>query len=102
MATLVQFDFPMQGPWGDEMAVAYGELAQAIAATPGLRWKIWTENAETGEGGGIYLFDDDESAAAYVELHTARLQGFGVTGIRAKTFRVNEPLSALTRAPLGM
>jgi hypothetical protein len=69
MPTLVQFDFPMQGPWGDEMAAAYRELAELIAAAPGLRWKVWTENSETGEGGGIYLFDDDATAAAYVAEH---------------------------------
>ncbi|MGZ8687961.1 MAG: monooxygenase [Gaiellaceae bacterium] len=101
MPTLVQFDFPMQGPWGDEMAAAYRELAELIAAAPGLRWKVWTENSETREGGGIYLFDDDASAAAYVDEHTARLQGFGVTDIRAKTFHVNEPLTAITHGPLG-
>ena len=29
------------------------------------------------------------------------MQGFGVTDIRAKTFHVNEPLTAITRGPLG-
>ena len=52
-------------------------------------------------GGGIYLFDDEESALAYVEEHTARLEGFGVTDIRAKVFQVNGPLTALTRGPVG-
>jgi hypothetical protein len=101
MATLVQFDFPMEGPWGEEMAAAFGDLARLIEATPGLRWKLWTENAGTQEAGGIYLFDDDASAAAYVVEHTARLEGFGVTGIRARTFHVNEPLSAITHGPLA-
>ena len=44
MPTLVQFDFPMQGPWGDEMAAAFRDLATIIGRSPGLRWKIWTEN----------------------------------------------------------
>ena len=38
---------------------------------------------------------------AYVEEHTARLEGFGVTDIRAKLFQVNEPLTELTRGPVG-
>ncbi len=101
MPTLVQFDFPMQGPWGEEMAAAFGDLAELIAATPGLRWKVWTENSETGQAGGIYLFDDDATASAYVAEHTARLRGFGVTDIRARTFHVNEPLTAITRGPLA-
>ncbi len=100
MPTLVQFDFPMQGPWGEEMAGAFRELAELIAVTPGLRWKVWTENEADGLGGGIYLFDDEASARAYVEEHTARLAGFGITDVRAKVFAVNERLSAVTRAPL--
>lgn len=40
MPTLVQFDFPMQGPWGEEMAGAFHGLAEMIAETPGLRWKV--------------------------------------------------------------
>ena len=38
-------------------------MAELIATAHGLRWKVWTENSETREGGGIYLFDDDASAA---------------------------------------
>lgn len=101
MATLVQFDFPATGPWGAEMAEAYAGLAQDIAAAPGLRWKIWTENADAQMAGGIYLFDDEESARAYAEMHTNRLQGFGVSGIRALFFDVNEELTAITRGPVA-
>ena len=90
MPTLVQFDFPMAGPWGDEMAAAFGDLAGIIGRTPGLRWKIWTENEEEGTGGGIYLFEDDESALAYVEEHSSRLEGFGISDVRARLFHVNE------------
>ena len=100
MPTLVQFDFPMAGPWGDAMAAAFGDLAGIIGRTPGLRWKIWTENEAEGTAGGIYLFEDDASAQTYVEEHTARLEGFGVTEIRARTFHVNEPLTEVTRGPV--
>ena len=101
MPTLLQFDFPMQGPWGDEMAAAFRDLAVIIGRTPGLRWKIWTENENEQTGGGIYLFEDEDSARAYVEEHTARLEGFGVKDIRARVFEVNEPLTQMTRGPLG-
>jgi hypothetical protein len=100
MTTLLQIDFPMQGPWGDEMAEAFRPLAEQIERAPGLRWKIWTESAATGEGGGIYLFDDPESASRYLEEHTARLHGFGITDIRARLFDVNEPLTAVNHGPL--
>ena len=98
--TLVQFDFPYAGPWGDEMTAAMGDLAQDIAGETGLVWKIWTENQETGRAGGIYVFETPEAAAAYTEKHSARLAAFGITGINAQSFGVNDALSAITRAPL--
>jgi hypothetical protein len=101
MPTLVQFDFPTKGPWGDEMADAFRDLADIIGRSPGLRWKIWTENEDEGISGGIYLFEDDECALAYVEEHTARLAGFGITDLRATVFQVNEPLTELTRGPVA-
>ena len=100
MTTLLQIDFPYPGPWGDEMTAAMRGLAQSIAQETGLLWKIWTENAERQEAGGIYLFTDPASAQAYLTKHTQRLQGFGVTGIQAKVFEVNAALSQLDRAPV--
>ena len=100
MPTVLQIDFPMPGPWGEEMANAFGDLAGIIGRAPGLRWKIWTENEEEGVGGGIYLFEDDEPAKAYLEEQTARLEGFGISDIRAKVFDVNEGLTALNNGPV--
>lgn len=101
MTVLLQVDFPYQGPWGPAMSEAMGELAKSIAGEPGLLWKIWTENAERREAGGIYLFADRPSAEAYLTMHTARLQSFGITPVNAKLFDVNADLSAIDRAPLG-
>ena len=98
--TLVQFDFPFAGPWGDQMAEAMQGLAQDIAAEPGLVWKIWTENRAEGRAGGIYVFDTPEAAAAYRDKHSARLADFGITGIVAHSFDVNDALSQITRAPV--
>lgn len=100
MATLVQFDFKFSGPFGAEMTQALDGLARSIAAEPGLRWKVWTENEATGEAGGIYLFEDDARAGAYIEMHRERLAKFGITGINAKRFHVNEALTQLTRGPI--
>lgn len=97
---LVQFDFPFAGPWGREMAAAMADLAADIAAEPGLRWKIWTEAPEEGRAGGLYLFESRAEAEAYRDKHAARLEGFGITGIRALILDVNAGLSAITRAPL--
>lgn len=101
MPTLLQIDFPLDGPWGDEMAEAFRPLAEQIDLTPGLRWKIWTESPERGESGGIYLFDDPAAASRYLEEHTVRLRGFGITEIRARVFDVNETLTAVNHGPVG-
>lgn len=94
-------DFPVSGPWGEDMTRAYRELAETIARTPGLIWKIWTENEAAGEAGGIYLFEDEASLAAYLEEHTARLREFGIADINAKIFDVNEGLTGMTRGAIG-
>ncbi|ENO89190.1 monooxygenase [Thauera linaloolentis] len=101
MSVLLQVDFPYAGPWGDTMSEAMRELAESIAREPGLQWKIWTENRDAGEAGGIYLFADRTSAEAYLRMHRARLLGFGVPRVNAKLFDVNQTLSAIDRAPAG-
>lgn len=100
MKTLLQVDFPFDGPFGQDMAAAMKELAESIAREPGFIWKLWTENANTKEAGGIYLFEDEASARKYLEMHTARLKGFGVRVVNAKVFQVNEALSAIDHGPV--
>ena len=94
--TILQFDFKYNGPWGDEMSVALADLARDIASEPGLIWKIWTENQETGEAGGVYLFADKESAQVYQRKHSARLVEWGFSDFHVLVFDVNMPLSAIT------
>ena len=99
--TLLQIDCPANGPWGDAMATPYSGLAEVIAQTPGLLWKIWTEDEATQCTGGIYLFVDRPLVEAYLAIHTARLASFGITDIRTKLFAINGPLTAITRgAPI--
>lgn len=99
MAALVQFDFPFPGPFGAALAAAVSELAQSIRNEPGLRWKIWTENDETKEAGGIYVFDDRAAAQAYVQKHSERLKSFGITSFNVKIFDINEALTRITNGP---
>ena len=51
MPTLVQFDFPMQGPWGDELAVG-GAREEQPGVVPDLAvdrpgWTLHVVNART-------------------------------------------------------
>lgn len=97
---LLQIDFPYNGPVGKEMVEAFADLASSISKEKGLIFKIWTENEDTKEAGGIYLFEDLLSLEAYLKMHTARLQSFGIRDIRSKIFEVNEALSKITKAPI--
>lgn len=97
---LLQMDFPFQGPGKEEMDRTLQDLANSIAEYPGLIWKIWTVNEDTQEGGGIYLFEDEDSLNAYVQMHTERLKGFGVSAVNAKIFDIPEVLTNITRGPI--
>ncbi|NLY12142.1 MAG: monooxygenase [Gammaproteobacteria bacterium] len=100
MLTLLQIDFPFEGPFGEDMHHAMQDLAQSISQEPGLIWKLWTENPATQEAGGVYLFSDAQSAQNYLTMHEARLSASGVKGIRAKLFSVNTPLSKICNGPI--
>lgn len=97
---ILQIDFPVDRSTSTEQTAELIPLAQLIAEAPGLIWKIWTENPETKEAGGIYLFADEPSLDAYLEVHTQRLKGLGIEQINAKKFQVNEPLTQITHGNL--
>lgn len=97
MATILVFEFPSDGPFGADAVAAYQGLAEHISQEHGLVWKVWTESADRGVAGGVYLFDNAEDAQRYTAFHTERLAGFGITQIDARSFDVNEGLSAITR-----
>ncbi|HBY9527454.1 TPA: monooxygenase [Klebsiella aerogenes] len=98
---LLQVHFAFSGPFGDEMSTQLAELAQSINQEPGFIWKIWTENRATQEAGGIYLFEDEQSAQAYAKKHAARLRQFCVQEMFYKIFDVNLPLSQINHGPLN-
>lgn len=100
MKYLLQIDFPYSGPFSGEFFDAMRELAEDIATEPGLVYKLWTENEETQEAGGIYVFDNQGDANRYLEKHTQRLTSFGFKNIKSKVFIINEALSAITKASL--
>lgn len=97
---ILEFDFSFNGPWGTALAGAMQGLARDIAAEPGLLWKLWTENEAEGRAGGIYAFESNAARDAYEAKHRARLEAFGIDEVSIRRYDINEPLSALTRAPL--
>lgn len=97
MAKLLQLHFAFQGPFGQAMSEQLQGLARSINQEPGFLWKIWTESEKQHEAGGIYLFESEETALAYLEKHTARLKNLGVNDVEYKLFDVNVPLSQINK-----
>ncbi|WP_053361425.1 monooxygenase [Bacillus sp. FJAT-27251] len=100
MAYVLQMDFNMEGPFGDEMAEAFSGLAKSINDEEGFLWKIWTENPDTNEAGGIYLFETKETASKYLDKHSKRLAQFGIADVNAKIFAINSKLTGITQGPV--
>lgn len=100
MAYLLQVDFKMDSPFGDEMTKGFSDLAKSINEEAGFIWKIWTENPETNEAGGIYIFETKETAEKYIAMHTKRLAGFGIEDVNAKIFTINSDLTEITNGPV--
>ncbi len=101
MAVVLQVDFTMDGPFGAELSQAFEGLARSIGQEPGFLWKIWTEDADARQAGGIYLFDTRENAQRYLEMHSRRLAQAGVRDIRARIYAINEVLTAINKGPVG-
>ena len=99
MTYILQVDFKMDGPFGDEMVEAFAELAKSINNEEGFIWKVWMESPETNEAGGIYNFETRETAESYLKMHSKRLTESGVTDIKAKIFAVNTKLTLINKGP---
>ncbi|MEK3889085.1 monooxygenase [Bacillus sp. FSL K6-3431] len=100
MAYILQMDFTHTGPFGEEMTAAFSDLTKSINEENGFLWKIWTENAQTNEAGGIYAFETKEDAEKYLAKHLKRLSGFGVKNVNAKIFDINTSLTEINNGPL--
>jgi hypothetical protein len=79
-------------------------MAQPISGVPGLVWKIWLLNEAGREAGGIYLFESQEAAQAFV--NSDAVKSFAshpiIANVNAKLFTPDEALSKITRGPLGV
>ncbi|WP_436937751.1 monooxygenase [Staphylococcus xylosus] len=100
MVTILQVDFPLAGPFGNEMAQQFEDLATSINHELGFLWKIWTENESEQEAGGIYAFDNKTNARKYLDMHSQRIKSMGVPYVNAKIFDVNEDLTQITKGRL--
>jgi hypothetical protein len=85
-----------------ELETAWLGAAQPIADTPGLHWKVWLMNEAEREAGGIYLFESEGAAQAYLggPIVAALKASPGISNIRAKLFDVLKEHTDITKGPL--
>ena len=85
-----------------ELETAWLEAAQAVADVSGLHWKVWLMNEAEHEAGGIYLFESEAAAQAYVDgpIANALKSSPVISNFSAKLFDVMESHTAITRGPL--
>jgi hypothetical protein len=74
-------------------------VAGAIAAVPGLLWKVWIHDEERGRGGGVYLFADRVAATAYLEgpIVSRLRENPAVADVEVRLFDVLDGPSVITR-----
>lgn len=85
-----------------ELEAAWLGVAQPIADTPGLRWKVWLMNEAEREAGGIYLFESEAAAQSYLggPIVAALKTSPGISNISAKLFDVLGRHTAITKGPV--
>lgn len=97
---IVQINYPFSAPRAD-FDRANMPSAKPIADVPGLRWKVWLVNEQTGEAGGIYLFDSDAAARAFINgPMIAELRSEAPT-VSIKSFDIMGEHTAITRGPVN-
>ena len=77
-------------------------VVQAIADAPGVVWKVWLLNEQDGEAGGIHLFQDAQSLAAYLSGPIiGQIKSLPqLREISAKRFETIPELTVVTRGPI--
>ncbi len=86
----------------EEFMAEVSPLAEAFAATEGLRWKIWALDAENSQFSGILLFDDATTMQTFLEgdLATAIVEHPALSDFSIMPYEIMEEVSTVTRAPI--
>ena len=99
--TVVQITFRLNMSRRDyEQAIT--PLSHAVADVAGLQWKIWLLNEATQEASGIALFEDMDSANAFVQgpLIGQITSAPSIADFRVALFDVLSTITAITRGPV--
>jgi hypothetical protein len=98
---LLQVNFSFDMPAADYVG-AVAPLAEAVAAVPGLHWKIWLLDEDNLEAAGIYLFDDATRAQAYLEgpILAPFFTNPAIRDVSVRLFDILDEPTATTRGPV--
>jgi hypothetical protein len=82
-----------------QLEAAWLSVAPQFANLPGLIWKVWLMNEAESIAGGIYLFDSETSAQAYLAgpIVAGLKTNPAIGNIDAKLFDVMEEHTLITR-----
>jgi hypothetical protein len=99
--TIVQINFNYDLA-EEELNEGAKELVQPVQQVPNLVWKTWIVNDQEKLTGGIYLFENEEAAKAYVEgpLINQLRNSPAFKNLSIKLFDIMEEQSKATRAPI--
>ncbi|WP_306302211.1 YdhR family protein [Shewanella marina] len=61
---------------------------------------MWTESRQNQLEGGIYLFDNEVNAQAYLAKHTVRLPQMRITDIQGIVFDTNQSPTITNNGPI--
>ena len=102
-ARIVQINFTLTVPV-DEYRRIGASLTDTFAAMAGLRWKIWLLDEERRRAGGLYLFEDEATADAYVTgpIVASLASAPFLTDLWVQEFGVIEDITAATRGPVAL
>lgn len=87
-----------------DIEASFAQAGGAIAAFPGLTWKIWIINDETKEAGGIYCFESETALTAYIDspIINALKANPLVSKVQIKPFEAIASLTAQTYGPVPL
>ena len=98
---ILQINFKLNVPSAEYRKIVES-VVQAIADVPGLVWKVWLLNEQESEAGGIYLFQDEQSLAAYLSGPIiSQIKSLPqLREISAKRYETVPELTVVTRGPV--
>lgn len=99
---ILQVNLRFSGLTRSELEQVWLPAARPLVDIRGLRWKIWLMNESEHLAGGIYLFDDEASAQAFLAgpVVGALKNDPAISDLHARMFDVMEQHTAITHGPI--